>query len=130
MEVLLLPVGEELYSVPIQAFREVVVAPRLTRLPTAPDSVLGLINVRGEIVPLLDIAALMGVGSTANGAFAAVLDTAAGRAAVATTAPPSSQALGRRTGMSSVTGARGVYSQGDRLAVLIDFDTVLAGLHT
>jgi chemotaxis signal transduction protein len=128
VEVLLLPVGEEIYSVPIQAFREVVVSPRVTRLPAARASLLGLINVRGEIIPLLDLAALIGTGATKNGAFAAVVDTPSGLAAVATTEPPSSQPLGNRTGASALPGARGVYTQGDRLAVLLDLDAVIAGL--
>ena len=44
--------------------------PPLTRLVTAPPMVLGLFNLRGEIVPLLDTAALLGVGRTEQVAFA------------------------------------------------------------
>ena len=45
---------------PMDWVREVVAAPTLTRLVTAPSIVLGLFNLRGEIVALLDTAALLG----------------------------------------------------------------------
>lgn len=126
MEVLLLPVHDELYSVPIQSFREVVASPRITRLPATPGAVMGLINVRGEIIPLFDVAALVGTGSSSAGAFAAVFETSAGQAAVATTAAPFTESLGMRAGLSAVAGARGVYQQGDRLTLLLDLDGLLS----
>ncbi len=129
MEVLLLPVDGELYTVPIQVFREVVAAPRLTRLPSSPEPVLGLINVRGEIIPLFDIGAMIGAPSTRTAPYAAVLDTPSGPAAVAVTSPPSTESLGARAGGSVVAGSRGVYMQGERLAVLLDFDSLLSRIH-
>ncbi len=129
MEVLLLPVDKEFYSLPVQSFREVVSRPRITRLPASPESVLGLINVRGEIIPLFDVAALLGTGQSSAASFAAVFETASGRAAVGTTAPPFTESLGKRAGVSEVAGTRGVYRQADeRLSVLLDLDGLLARL--
>jgi len=59
----LLPVGADLYAVPMGWVREVVAVPPPTRLVTAPPLVLGLFNLRGQIVPLLDTAALLGLRS-------------------------------------------------------------------
>ena len=58
METVLLPVGDELYAVPMESVREVVADPPITTLATAPPLVFGLFNLRGQIVPLFDTAAL------------------------------------------------------------------------
>jgi len=47
-QALLLPVGDDLYALPMAWVREVVAAPQLTRLVTAPSVVLGLFNLRGQ----------------------------------------------------------------------------------
>ena len=49
--------------------REVVASPEVALLVTAPPFVLGLFNLRGQIVPLFDTAALLGVGVDAAGRF-------------------------------------------------------------
>ena len=128
MEVLLLPVNKDLYSIPVHLFREVIAQPRITRLPDAPPEVRGLINVRGEIVPLFDVLALLGTGAGAAASYAAVFDTSAGQAAIASTAPPYTEALGDRVGAAAVAGTRGVYQQGENLATLLDLDKLLVRL--
>ena len=47
------------YACPVSAVREVVPLDRLARLPGAPASILGLINVRGSIVTVVNAAALL-----------------------------------------------------------------------
>lgn len=47
---------------------------RLTRMPGAPDTVVGLLNVRGRIVTVLDAGALLhGAASSTRGAHAMAL---------------------------------------------------------
>ena len=46
--------------------REVVPLERLTRLPGAPDTVLGIINVRGTIVTVVNAAAVLHPPATAR----------------------------------------------------------------
>lgn len=126
MEVLLLPVEQELYAVPLESLREVIAQPRITHLPAAPSVVLGLVNVRGEILPLFDLAALLGTGRTSTPLFAAVVELAKGRAAVAASAVPVSDSLGDRAGETAQPGTQGAHRQGDRLATLLDLETALA----
>jgi purine-binding chemotaxis protein CheW len=121
-----LPVGSDLYAVPIDCVREVVAAPVLTRLVTAPAQVLGLMNLRGEIVPLLDTAALLGVGMVGTVAFAAVLHTPWGPAALAATGLPIRAVLGAPCGASELPGTAGVYQLAEGVAVLLDPVGVLA----
>lgn len=120
MQAILLPVGADLYAVSIEWVREVLAAPAVTRLATAPPLVVGLINVRGEIVALLDTAALLGVGSIGNVAFAAVLHTPDGPVALAITGFPERAELDAPTGGSELPGTAGSYRLNQRLAVLLD----------
>jgi purine-binding chemotaxis protein CheW len=54
---LLFRVAERVYGCDIEAVREIIPYRRATRLPGAPKSVQGLINLRGTIVTVLDLGA-------------------------------------------------------------------------
>jgi len=56
---LTLAIGGEHFGVPAAIVREVARMPRLTRVPHAPAALLGLANVRGSVVPVLSLAALV-----------------------------------------------------------------------
>jgi purine-binding chemotaxis protein CheW len=122
-----LPVGADLYAVPISWVREVVAIPMTTALVTAPPLVLGLVNLRGEIVPLLDTAVLLGLGTLAGAAaFAAVLDTPHGPAGLATTGLPQRAVLDAPTGPSDLPGTAGTYQLARSVVVLLDPAALLA----
>ena len=55
MDVLVFEVGGIRYALPAAEVREIVRAVTIVPLPTAPAMVEGLINVRGEVVPVLDV---------------------------------------------------------------------------
>jgi purine-binding chemotaxis protein CheW len=129
LPVIVLPVGADLYAVPIGWVREVVAAPLTTALATAPPLVLGLINLRGEIVPLLDTAVLLGLGTIAGAAFAAVLDTGHGPVGLATTGLPQRAVLGTPTGPSELPGTAGTYQLDRSVAVLLDPAALLSPAH-
>jgi purine-binding chemotaxis protein CheW len=126
VQVVLLPVGAEFYALRIDCVREVVAAPAVTRLPTAPPLVVGLLNLRGEIVPLLDTAGLLGIGETETSAFAAVLVTPQGSVALAATGFPLRTELGGTATPSELPGTTGTYNLDDRAVVLLDPDALLA----
>lgn len=50
--------GQEL-SVPIAQVQEVIRAVPVTRLPAAPRHILGILNLRGRVVPMVDLAEVM-----------------------------------------------------------------------
>lgn len=60
---LLFRLGEEWYAVHINGVREIYNEYSVTRIPRVPDFIVGVINVRGEIVSVTDIATLMRVPS-------------------------------------------------------------------
>ena len=53
-------VGAGFYACDMDAFREILPSPPMTRLPGAPETVCGLINLRGTIVTVLDGGLLLG----------------------------------------------------------------------
>jgi purine-binding chemotaxis protein CheW len=120
MDAVLLPLGAEWYAVPVGSVREVVSAPSVAPLATAPPVVLGLFNLRGQIVPLFDTAALLGVGTVGPVRFAAVLQTPDGAAGLATTGLPQRAVLGPAIGPSELPGTTGVHRLDRRVIVLID----------
>jgi len=54
-------VGEVAYAVPIGNVREIVNPAPLTELPYAPPSVAGVLDHRGEVVPIVDLRARFGL---------------------------------------------------------------------
>jgi purine-binding chemotaxis protein CheW len=127
-EALLLPVGADLYALPLGRAREVVAGPAVTPLVTAPPAVLGLFNLRGQIVPLLDTAALLGTGVIETPAFAVVVDDPRGLAGLSTTGVPSRGTLDNPTGPSELAGTTRHYRVGGRVATLLDPAELLGGL--
>jgi len=47
--------GDEEYGVPIQFVKEIIRKPEVTQLPNAPEYILGVINLRGQIIPILSL---------------------------------------------------------------------------
>lgn len=60
---LLFRIGEEHYAVRVNDVREIFQEFDVTSMPCVPDFILGVVNVRGEIISVTDPARLMGVGS-------------------------------------------------------------------
>ena len=48
-------IGNETYGVRIGAVREIVRVPEITAVPNAPDVIEGVINLRGKIIPVMDL---------------------------------------------------------------------------
>jgi purine-binding chemotaxis protein CheW len=55
--------GRESYGVAIQAVREILEVPSFTVVPMVPGFVRGVINLRGAVVPVIDLAARLELGS-------------------------------------------------------------------
>jgi len=53
-------VGEETYGIGIDDVRQIIRLPQITRVPRMPDYVLGMTNLRGEVLPLVDLSLRLG----------------------------------------------------------------------
>ncbi len=80
---LLVELGGERYAIAVQDVLEVGSEPAPVPLPGAPAGVLGLQNVRGEVLPLLDLAALVGAGQPGSAAAMVVVEQSGRRAVLA-----------------------------------------------
>jgi purine-binding chemotaxis protein CheW len=65
MELVAFTVGAQVYGVEITTVREIRAWTGATRLPNTPDYVLGVINLRGTIIPIFDLRARFGSARTA-----------------------------------------------------------------
>jgi purine-binding chemotaxis protein CheW len=48
-------IGGETFGVLIDSVREIVRVPEITAVPSAPETVEGVINLRGKIIPVMDL---------------------------------------------------------------------------
>lgn len=53
---------EELYGVDIHQVREIIRVPAITHVPRTPDFVEGVVNLRGTVIPILDLRKRFGFG--------------------------------------------------------------------
>lgn len=126
LRALLLPVRDDWYALPLDRIGEVLEEAPVTRLPDAPRSVLGLVNVRGQVVPVLDLAVLLGLPPLGGAAAAIVIArTGRGPAGLAGTDVPVADTLGEDLGASSLaTGVRRHRTTAG-VATLLDLDATV-----
>ncbi|MBC7123461.1 MAG: purine-binding chemotaxis protein CheW, partial [Pseudothermotoga sp.] len=53
--------GEETYAVSVANVREIVKASKITRIPLAPAHIEGVMNLRGEVLPIINLRKLLGL---------------------------------------------------------------------
>ena len=91
MQLLAFSVGACRYALPLSAVKRIVRAVEVTPLPDAPDTILGLINVQGQIMPVLNMRRRLGlpereinlndrliIGRTSNRNVALLVDEVSG----------------------------------------------------
>ncbi len=61
MPLLLFRLGEEWYAVKVSDVREIYQEYAVTSIPCVPGFILGVVNIRGEIISVTDVAVLMGL---------------------------------------------------------------------
>ena len=114
-----------MYAVELSALRAVVGEPRIFPIPTAPRGVLGAMNLRGEIVAVLDTAALLGLGHIEVAAFAAIIDHPLGAIALAAHGRPVTAQLGQQVAPADLAGTMGTFAVDAGVATLLDVHTLL-----
>lgn len=63
VSLLLFRIGDEWYCVRVADVREILQEYAVTPIPCVPNFILGVVNVRGEIISITDSARIMGIGS-------------------------------------------------------------------
>ncbi len=134
-------VGGGEYAVEILRVREIIPYGEVTRLPRVPAFVRGLINLRGAVVPVVDLALRLGLPETTRTARASIviaeLDLDAERTRVGLITDDVNQVLDLAPdeiepapAMGAPVGARflrGVGRVGERFVLILDTDAVIGG---
>jgi purine-binding chemotaxis protein CheW len=125
------------YAVPINRVQEIVRVPEITRVPHAQPGVEGVINLRGRVLPVVDLAARLGLGITERARSARVVVVDGGtesigllvdgvsevlRVSASDVEPPSPTTTG-----GGPTAVLGVAKLGERLVLLLDLEAALVG---
>jgi purine-binding chemotaxis protein CheW len=129
-------VGQLVCAAPATAVREILPGQRATRIPGAPPAVQGLINVRGELVTLIDGSTLLGLASDPARVEAVVL-LRWGELGIAVTVdevldlvPVAGSALAPSEDLVGIDPAmvRAVGRQGDYSFIVLDLDALFGPL--
>ena len=78
-ELIAFRIGEQEFCVDIISVREIRGFAAATPLPHAPNFVVGVINLRGTVLPIVDLAARLGFGATVPTARSVVIVVRIGR---------------------------------------------------
>ena len=68
-------VGSQLFGLPIARVQDVFVLNQITRVPLAPDDIAGVINLRGRIVTVIDLARRLGITGSSRAHLAVGLES-------------------------------------------------------
>jgi purine-binding chemotaxis protein CheW len=58
--------GDELFAIDVSQVREVLEISQITRVPTAPEYMRGVVNVRGQAIPVVDLRLRFGLPRAAD----------------------------------------------------------------
>lgn len=125
----------EEFGIPIEQAREVVRVGELTRVPEAPPHIRGVVNLRGRVLPVVEIRTRLGLESLDPGAKARIVVVESGGRTLGLLVDQVSPMLKVRfdavlpppTDVLSATTdyVTGVAQVGNRLVILLDLDRVL-----
>ncbi len=65
--------GEERYAIPMERIQEFIASRPLTRIPNAPAFIRGLINLRGQVLPMIDLGMKLGLPPLKDSKFDIIL---------------------------------------------------------
>ncbi len=134
-------IGEEEFSIPILSVQEIIRMVDITRLPNVPDFVEGVINLRGKVIPVVDLRKRFGLPHRERDGGSRIIivnlhDKAGNAATVGLIVDSVSEVLRLDTeaietiaGVETGIGAeyiKGVGKAGDRLIILLDIEKILS----
>jgi len=136
MQVVAFKVGREDFGVDVKKVEGVISMVDITRMPRAPQFVEGIINLRGQIVAVVNLANRLGIESTERGAATRIVvveaqDVKVGLVVESPEVINISQEDIEASPMLATSDVNasfimGVVKLGDRLLILLDVDRVLS----
>ncbi|MDZ4374604.1 MAG: chemotaxis protein CheW [Phenylobacterium sp.] len=134
-ELIIVEIAGQQFAIDIMSVREIRGWTSSTRLPHAPTHVLGMINLRGQVLPVVDFAARLGLGESEPHTSSVVMVTEIGDRLVGLLVDAVCDILTLSDGMlqpapeigdASVREfVRGVITQDDRIVTFLSLDAVI-----
>lgn len=130
-------IGSEEYAVDILKVQEINRIVQITKVPNSPDFVEGVINLRGKVIPILDLRIRMGMGKKEHDAHTRIMVVDISQKTIGFVVDEVTEVL--RIPKSVIeappelaTGQRSDFITGvgkleDRLLILLDLDKIISG---
>lgn len=126
------------YAVAIKKVQEIILLPAITRLPQSPAEIEGLINLRGTVLPVVNLRTRFGLPPQAFDEQTRVIVVNVGSRTVGFVVDSVSQVMrvgenqlqSPPPGVSSVVSSAiaGLFREGDSLVIALDVDRLLDDL--
>jgi len=129
-------VGEEEFGLEILKIKEVIRIQQITKLPKAPSFVKGVINLRGDVIPVIDLREKFGLEGKDYGSMTRVIVVEVGGKSIGMVVDSVSQVI--RVPIDQIEPAppmvgglaaeylEGVAKMEDRLIILVRIDKILS----
>jgi purine-binding chemotaxis protein CheW len=134
-ELIIVEIAGQQFAIDIMAVREIRGWSSSTRLPHAPSHVLGMVNLRGSVLPVIDFAARLGMGDSDPHAASVVIVAEIGDRLCGLLVDGVCDILTLQDGMLQPTPevgepgvrefVRGVITHGDIIITLLCMDAVI-----
>lgn len=128
--------GDEEYGLPVLKVREIIKVMDITAVPQVPGHIKGVINLRGKVIPLMDVRLRFGMPERAYDERTVVIVMDVGEAPIGLIVdgvsevleiPPSQVDRHTQFGRSASRPViAGIGRIGDRVAVLLDTEVLVA----
>ena len=128
--------ADEEYGVDIMRAQEIIMMGQITRMPEVPDFICGLINLRGHVIPIVDLRKRFGLEAKENDEHTRIIVANVGDKTIGIVVDAVTEVL--RIGPdqiepppSSITGIdhdyiRGLIMLEDKLLILLNIDRLLS----
>lgn len=129
--------GNQIFCVPITHIREIRRWTSVTILPHTPSDVLGVMNLRGNVIPIIDLSQRFGLGPTETGERNVVIIVIHGKNSIGMLVQSVSEILSLHKSeiqdtvdvptSSHPTYVTGIISNNNNMIRVIDLESVLDG---
>lgn len=65
--------GKEQFAIPLLTVKEVIAVPEMTQIPATPKHFLGIMNLRGQVISVIDLRLKLGVTSSQSAETAVII---------------------------------------------------------
>jgi purine-binding chemotaxis protein CheW len=128
LEVVFCTVGSEVFAIPVEHLREIVLLPSITKVPSCPSWILGIAHIRGSLLSVIDLGQVCRAKGESHPEHVAVIHTPHGPLGLTVDSVLSSKmiALSKLTVPDDRSDRRASLGVTPDLAVLLDIHSLVS----